>query len=530
MHQSQTRTFLSQVDDDRQRLPSMESKQHENVPSGELSGGVLSRPLNILQIGLGLHWGRTIRPQVWELAAAGYNVRCLVGVDLADARDAVESRLAGYGHQRPEEIVYLSPDSAYTVDALTEATLNKVVRKYSINAVAVSVPPEAHFGYAHWVLRKGLHLFLDKPVSARPDTVTSLSAARGILDDYLELKLAYERALRKSPVCAMLNVQRPFMPAYTKMLDWIGNVREASGQVVTNVTACHADGHLRVGGELLEVSYHGFRGGNGKLSHSGYHLIDMIVRMLKAGTWVDARPDLLLVRSSFRQPDALVAAMPRAAWRRLFGEGCATLEGYTDAELFELGRRMGEVDAHVCIEAVRHGALMTTANLHLQHDSVSARSTLEIPKNWYKSSGRLKRELWHVDQGPMQSIRVEALQAEDKHDRPDAKGDEIGDPNHLDLVRVQNEGLVGAGERLSRNSGTELAENETQYLLSERAKMASLAEFVACAQGRLPREELTSDLSFHNLGVAIMAAAYESHVRRGPDRMGDGVIRVDWTE
>ena len=173
---------------------------------------------------------------------------------------------------------------------------------------------------------------------------------------------------------------------------------------------------------------------------------------------------------------------------------------------------------------------MTTVNLHLQHDTVSARSSLATPSNWYKKSGRMKRELWHVDQGPMQSLRLETLQAEDKHDRPDANGDKVGDPNHLDLVRVANTTMVPGAARFSRFSGAELAGETGAHLLSERAKRASLAEFVACAAGRLPVAQLTSDLSIHRLGVSLMAAAYESHVRRGSDRMGNGVVRVDWSE
>lgn len=506
------------------------SKEAEATLSGATISSLLARPVVMLQVGLGPHWGRTIRQHVLELSAAGCNLRCPVGVDLASARDAVEARLADYSDRRPEKISYLSPDSPYSLDSRTEAQLNRLVRKYDINAVAVSVPPEAHFTYALWALRTGLHVFLDKPVVTRPDAVNSLSAARGIFDNYLELAATYEQVGRNRPVCAMLNAQRPFMSAYSSMFDWIARVREATGQSVTNITACHADGQMRVGGELLEVGYHGYRGGTGKLSHSGYHLIDVIVRSLKAGTSTEARPDFLLVRSSFRQPDALVTAMPRAAWCRLFGEDYPSLKGYTDAELIELGRRMGEVDAHVCIEAVLDGALLTTANLHLQHDSVSARCTLEPPRNWYKESGRLKRELWHIDQGPMQSIRIETLQAEDKHDRPGAKGDRIGDPNHLSLVRVQNDGLLDPGERLSQYCANSLLGQETGHLHSERGKKAALAEFVACVQGRLRREDLTSDLLVHKLGVGIMAAAYESHVRRGPDRMGDGVVRVEWTE
>lgn len=420
--------------------------------------------------------------------------------------------------------------SPYHIDAKTEAQLNRLVRKYGINAVIVSVPPEAHFTYALWALKMGLNLFLDKPVTTAPDAITSLSAARSILSDFDELNAAYVEAQRHGPICAMLNAQRPFMPVYIKIFDWVKAVRETTGQVVTNITACHADGQMRVGSELPEVGYHGYNCGNGKLSHSGYHLKDIIARLLKIGTWADARPDYFLVHSSLRQPDGLVTAMPQANWAKLFGNGQASLEGYSDTELVTLGRRMGEVDANVSIEAIRGGAVITTVHLHLQHDTVSARSSLATPPNWYKKSGRMKRELWHVDQGPMQSLRLETLQAEDKHDRPDAKGDQVGDPNHMDLVRVVNTAMVPGAERFSRFSGAALADETGEYLLSERAKRASLSEFMACAAGRLPVAQLTSDLSVHRLGVSLMAAAYESHVRRGPDRMGNGVVRVEWSE
>ena len=345
-----------------------------------------------------------------------------------------------------------------------------------------------------------------------------------------ELKATNAMAQRHGPICATLNAQRPLMPAFIKIFDWVKEVREATGQPVTNITACHADGQMRVGSELIDVAYHGYNGDNGKLSHSGYHLKDVIARLLKIGTSIDARPDYLLVHSSIRQPDALVTAMPRANWLKLFGTDNATLDGFSDEELIALGRRMGEVDASVSIEAIRNGAVMTTVNLHLQHDTVSARSSLATPPNWYKKSGRMKRESWHVDQGPMQSLRLETLQAEDKHDRPDAKGDQVGDPNHMDLVRVANAELMPGVERFSRFSGVALAGETGEHLLSERAKRASLAEFVACAAGRLPVAQLTSDLSTHRLGVSIMAAAYESHIRRGPDRMGAGVVHVDWSE
>ena len=493
----------------------------------QASVNAILRPVNMLQIGLGLHPDRTILLHAAEMAKDGINVRIKAGVDLESARDSVLARMEKHGDARPDELLFLSPDSPYAMDARTEAELNRLVEKHAINGVAVSVPPEGHFAIAEWALRKGLSLFLDKPITTRPNAVNSLSAARGIVEDHIELEAAYEDAKRRGPVCAMVNAQRPYMPIHATALKKVAEVLGRTSQPVTNITVCHADGQFRIGSEIIDNAYHGYRNGMGKNSHSSYHIVDMVCRHLAVGIQPEARPEYLLVRSSFVQPDALVTAMPSEHWRKLFGQDYCKMEGCTDSELIELGRRMGEVDAHVCIEAIRDGALVTTANLHLQHNTVSARSTVDTPRNWYKSSGRLKREMWHIDQGHMQSIRIETLQAEDKHDGPGAKGDRIGDPNHLDLVCIRNERLVGTGPRIEILSAAELAGHDTEFLHSERAKMAALAEFVACVQGQVGREDLTSDLTAHRLGVRIMAAAYESHIRRGPDRLGNGCVRVE---
>ena len=494
------------------------------------SGTTSLKPIRMIQLGLGLHSARTIVPHVHELERQGLDASVKVAVDLESSKPSVIERAEKLGDAKPEEIIFISPDSTMTIDSRTELLLNRLVKKHDVNTASVSVPPEAHFPYAMWALRQNLSVNLDKPITTRTDSVNSLSAARGIIDDYEELMNESGPARQRAAVCVSLNAQRPFMPVYATLLDRISEVVERTGQPVTNVTACQADGQARFGSEIIDIAYHGYRNGVGKVSHSGYHLLDMVCRILKVGTLPDQRPDYLIVRSSFRQPDALVVAMPRSSWRALFEPSFGDLEGYTDAELIELGRRMGEVDAHISIDAIRNGAILTTINIHLQHDTVAARSTLCRPDNLYKGSGRLKRELWHVDQGLMQSMRIETIQAEDKHDNPGAKGDNVGDPNHLELVCVRNDQLVGSGQRIERLMASDLAGSDQNRLHSEQGKMAALSEFAACVQGRLHRAFLTSDLSVHRLGVHLMSAAYESHILRGTDRMSDGSVLVEWAE
>lgn len=482
--------------------------------------------VNTMLIGLGPHATRTYVPHVAELRSSGLNVRLRTVVELEAARQAVAARMEKHGENQPDELTFIAPTCPYALDAQTEIILNRLAVKHRINALIVATPPEAHFAYADWGLQRGMSVLLDKPVTARPDAVSKLHAARGIREDARALIARYREVKKRRHICCAVNAQRRFHPVFELMREMVEEVRDRTGHPVSSIAAAHGDGQFRLPSEWADMPYHGYRSGNGKLSHSGYHLADSIYHLLAAG-WTDGtKPSHMLVQSSFVQPDALLFNMPRERLLELFGESYREFSHYDDEELIEIASRMGEVDAHIWIELLRGERLTARASMDLQHNTVSARSWLKPGANLYKENGRLKREYWRIDSGPYQSIRLETIQAEDKHDGPGVKGDELGQPNHLQLVVVRNERLLGRGRRLEVINASDLSNGEDTKLHSERAKMAALDEFVGFVQGRIGHDELTSDLEDHLLSTSIMSAAYESHVRRQHRREAGHWIKV----
>lgn len=481
--------------------------------------------VNIMLIGLGPHADRTYVPHIAELRALGLNVHLRVVAELESARAAVSARTKKHGPNQPDDMVFIAPTCPYAMDAKTEIVLNRLVAKHQINAVIVSTPPEAHFAYADWGLRNGISVLLDKPVTSRPNAVSSREAARGIREDIRLLIARYRETKKRHRICCVVNAQRRFHRLFDFMRKMVEEVRDITGHAVTRISAAHGDGQFRLPSELIDIAYHGYRGGNGKLSHSGYHLADMICRLFAAGWTDESKPSHMLVQSSFVQPDALLMNMPRDRFLQLFGERYNEYSHYSDEELSQVASRMGEVDANISMEFLRKGRLTATASMDLQHNTVSARSWLEPGENLYKMNGRMKREFWRVDSGPFQSIRLETIQAEDKHDGPGVKGIGIGQPNHLQIAVVRNEKLLGTGKRLEIISGSELRDDNTK-LHSERAKMAALSEFIDFVQGKIAHEELTSDLQDHLLSASVMSAAYESHVLRQQRGTGAGWIKL----
>ncbi|MGK7870770.1 Gfo/Idh/MocA family protein [Falsiroseomonas sp. E2-1-a20] len=481
-----------------------------------LEATYLSQPIQvrIMLAGFGPHAERTYLQHIAELCATGRDVRLCVLVELDAAREAVLARLEKYSEKQPDATAFISPVCADALDARTEFVLNRLAEQHRINAVIVATPPEAHFAYADWALRRGFSVLLDKPVSSRVDAVSSLRAARGIRHDVVDLVKRYGEARRKGRVAVLVNAQRRWHPAFRYVRQKVEEVRRLTGHPISHIAAAHGDGQFRLPAEWLDIGYHGYRHGNGKVSHSGYHEIDMILYLLAAGWTARTKPTHLQVHSSFVQPSALLQHMPRDRYVEMFGDEYNAYAPYTDAELAQVAHRLGEVDAFITIELMQHHERQGVARIDLQHNTVSARSWLQPGGNLYKENGRLKREFWRIDSGPFQSIRIETIQAEDKHDVPGTKGSSIGQCNHLQIVTVRDEKLLGSGRRVEVVDASELGEFDRTRLQSEQVKMAALKEFVDFVEGRIDREDLTSDLSDHMLSASVMSAAYESHVRR----------------
>jgi hypothetical protein len=53
---------------------------------------------------------------------------------------------------------------------------------------------------------------------------------------------------------------------------------------------------------VIQQDYHTYKQGYGKVSHSGYHIIDMLCEFAKAGLVQTKRPDEVEVISSFILP------------------------------------------------------------------------------------------------------------------------------------------------------------------------------------------------------------------------------------
>ncbi len=492
------------------------------IPTLTLAAG--ETPVRVVLCGLGRHAEKAHLPAVERLRKAGRAVEIVAIVDAAPAREDVTARAARHGLDA--ELAFFEPFDGHLAagDAIT---FDRLIRRHEANAVIVATPPEAHFGFAMQGLRQGVNVFLDKPVTARPNAVSDLAQACGILDDMLALVEAYGQARQRGDqVCVTVGCQRRRDPLMERAAEHVQDIAERTGCPVTAISASHGDGQFRLPHELVDIRYHGFDRGCGKLSHSGYHFLDAVYRLLSAGWRAWSRPDAARVLASFVQPQALLHHIPRERYREIFGPEFDAACHYTDDEIAAVGPGMGEIDATLLVEFLRSEDTVAQAVISLFHNSVSGRSWLRPRQDLYKGMGRLKHEAWVIQSGPFQTITLETRQTDDIHDRAGPKDHALGGPNHREMRIFRNAGALGGGPRLEVVAAHELPGFDPKRLVGEQAKAAALGEFFDFAQGRIGHAELRSDLTDHLIPTSLMSAAYCSHISRQRGQAGFVPVRL----
>lgn len=512
---------LVQRDEPKRRAPKPEAYRSRT----KLVTGTAATPLRTLTavrallIGCGHHAARTYLVHERELRARGHDFAISAVIDIANARETVLARLRKNGSDA--EPVFIEP-FADTLPAKIKIEIQRLIRRHGINALIVATPPEWHRPWVEFGLRRDISVLFDKPVTSRTAAVSDLKQARGIFEDWVALDRAYTNAKSRGRLCAIVNSHRRWHPGFDLAIELIEDVRRRRECPVSYISAYHADGQWRFPHEIIDMDYHGYNKGNGKLSHSGYHEIDTLYRLLRASWTDDAKPDDGLLSAVLIQPDAFVRQIPRHQYTAMF-EGYEAAARYNEEEIAAIGDQLGEIDAFITLVLRKRGRNNAFARIDLQHNSPSGRSWLEPRwQDLYKQSGRQKHEQWLIVNGPLQDIMIETYQADDQHDRAGEKSTALGSPNHFE-VRVRRSPDLG-GERLQVFQANDLAAFASDRLHGEQVKIAALQEFVQFVEGSIDHAQLRSDLTDHRVPASLMSAAYESHVRSRAGR--SATVRV----
>ena len=474
----------------------------------------------ILVVGVGPHAQKTYIPKLESLRAK-YGLTVAAGVDVeAKRRDVV----AYAKRQCPEMVLKFVPFFTYPMPLDVREMLDGLVRDLEINAVIIATEPLAHMAYAMWAIDHSLHILMDKPITTREGAAVHLKQARGIAEDFHDLLDAWKRLQKRSTTAFLVSSHRRYNPLVGRAIQYIKDTVDKTGCGVTGVNASYCDGTFRLPIEVVEQEYHTYNKGFGKVSHSGYHIIDLACYFASAGTSPMKKPSSVDVVSNFVMPRGFFHQMRESDYQRMFGaEEYTKAAKMSEVMLREKVDAYGEIDAAAQLSFFNGEDPIALAQITLSSSGYGLRSTLMPAQDQYKGNGRVKHEAYEIRSGPFQTIYLESKSIKDCDERCEPGDYAIGANNHFQMTVFRNHVLTGHAEPMEVLHLSDLAE-ENQFdhtmLYTEQAKNLMIEELLLAVQGKRTPESLTSNITSHTLAAEVMSAMYVSHVqgknRRNP--------------
>lgn len=457
-----------------------------------------SRSRLVVLVGLGPHARRIYYPMLTR-AAASHGVRIALLVELESQRERVREYLNGQAVQ-PDEVVFV-PDSACGADEphpIAAAALDRLAGRRPWGMV-VATEPRSHLMYARWALDHGLHLLLDKPVTARTLRDADPDEALRLVDDFYRL---LDASVRTGARC-LVQTQRRAHPGYELIRDYLREFLATFGVPVTYLDIYHGDGMWNMPGEFWSRENHPYRYGYGKIMHSGYHFLDLMTWLLGVNDELAASaPDRFEFTTRWHTPADFLGQVGNDQYRRLFGDRAATV-GRFPPETVERMRGFGETDVHLLGQFWRGDTAVTTVSLNLLQTSFSRRAWLDLPTDTYKGNGRVRHERITIQVGHLLSIQVHSYQSYQAAERSGGTGP--GHYDHFDVYVFRNAELVGGAPFECLDIGDAMARTmraDTRYLgHNEAARGELFADF-------LDENPDRAGLGSHELPVKVTAGVY----------------------
>ena len=122
----------------------------------------------------------------------------------------------------------------------------------------------------------------------------------------------------------------------------------------------------------------------------------------------------------------------------------------------------GEIDFHSIINFKAENKLITNCSINLMQSGFSRRAWSELPKDTYKSNGRVRHERLNVQVGPLMNIQVHSYQAYEIKDRDITTDNRVGSVEHFDIYIFRNNELIG-GKTFEMLDIANLSKQDKEY-------------------------------------------------------------------
>lgn len=458
-------------------------------------------------IGMGHHCRRIYYPILEKLGT--YN---LIIVDVSLEKKKIKEYLSKM-KLKPLEEIYIEKfsDEDNSLPIEIKEKLNEQIKKYSVKGVIISTDPLYHYQYAKWALENELSILMDKPITISKDISTNPELSNNLTKHYLDLKIMYKTVNnRKRKILFSIVSQRRFHKGFEKVKEFLREVYEETNCPPTSIQISHSDGQWRLPSEIVDIDYHSYNQGFGKVSHSGYHFID-IMNFLTDFVRKDKKANNVEINSKFLRPLDFISQINLKDYEKIFGTRFARTNKYNLEDLDKKMKKFGEIDAFITMTFKRDDRIILLGSLNLIHNSFSLRGNLIPNKDLYKGNGRVRHESYTIQQGPFQCIQIISFQSKEvkKEKRHNYN---IGGEYHFDIYIFRNNNLIKKWKRFKKISIKSLQDSimgGKSRGHQEDARMVVTKEFLDFLGGKT-KGRYISDFLEHENNVKLIAGIYKS--------------------
>lgn len=164
------------------------------------------------------------------------------------------------------------------------------------------------------------------------------------------------------------------------------------------------DGQWHLPSEIILQDYHTYNREYGKVSHSGYHTIDTVYRLLKDGMGKAKKSDRFEVLSSFVQLRGFFFQLNEQDYQRLFGVNTySSATKFIEKEMHEYTRNFWGAPT-VQLTFCHASESIALAHIDLQNNGFGRRTWHQPGQNLYEGNCRVRHEMHEIKSGPFQTV------------------------------------------------------------------------------------------------------------------------------
>ena len=317
---------------------------------------------------------------------------------------------------------------------------------------------------------------------------------------------------KKKKLVFSVQAQRRFHAGFQAVREKIIEIAKLSDCPVTFIQSFHSDGQWTFPDEFINQTYHPYNQGYGKMSHSGFHSLDISIWLIEASLKIDKKWDSFKLEAAFIRPSDVLAQFSKKDYLELFPN--MKWEKNTKQKLKQV---TGEVDAFTHISFLKGKDIITSVNCSSLHNSFSRRGWLSSAgRDLYKGNGRVRQESYIIEQGPFQSIIINSLQSEEIQ-QGGSRPYEVGGEYHFDIHIFRNKSIfpmLQSYEYINLKSLSPVDDLGYSRGHQEDARRNCVEDFYQAILKKTPPEEQGSNILYHGLTTQILSSIYISAARQ----------------